>query len=650
MNFTKSIEKWTGERVNGVDIFEFELAVIGAGHAGIEAALAAARLGVRTVLFTINLDAVGNMPCNPCLGGSAKGHLIREIDALGGEMGRAADDTFIQFRMLHRSRGPAVHSPRVQVDRRDYQRRMKHCLERQENLELRQAEITEILTDEKGAVCAVRTKLGATYHVKAAVCASGTYLRGRIIVGDVAYDGGPDGMFAAGPLSGCLERLGVKLLRFKTGTPARVNRRSIDYTGLEVQEGDERIVPLSFEHRPEDTRGNLICCHLTYTNERTHEVIRRNIHRSPIYGGLIEGIGPRYCPSIEDKIMRFPDKERHQLFLEPMGLDTEEVYVQGCSSSLPEEVQNELMRTIPGLEHASVMRPAYAIEYDCADPTQMLHTLEFKEIPGLYGAGQFNGTSGYEEAAAQGLVAGINAARKLRGKGPFVLTRDSSYIGTLIDDLVIKGTNEPYRMMTSRSEYRLLLRQENADFRLTPLGYEVGLVSEERYRACLAKYEAVEREIARLSAVSVGPGEALRAYLEAAGGAGLTTGAKLAELLRRPGVTYEGLASFDKGRPELPQEVREEAEIMVKYEGYIRRQQAQAAAAAKLEGRRLPEGIDYQRIKGLRLEARQKLSAMRPETVGQASRISGVSPADITVLLIYLEQRRRSEDGRFGDH
>ena len=625
---------------------DYDIAVIGAGHAGIEAALAAARLGLRTVLFTINLDAVGNMPCNPCLGGSAKGHLIREIDALGGEMGKAGDRTLIQFRMLNLSKGPAIHSPRVQSDRRAYQRLMKQTLERTENLDLKQAEIVRITRDGSGAVSGVVTRLGAEYGAKAVIIASGTYLNGRIIIGETSYPGGPDGMFAATSLSDCLAEMGIKLLRFKTGTPARVNRRSVDFSRMEVQPGDDVIVPLSFADRVEDTGGNRAVCHLTYTNAETHRVIRDNIHRSPIYSGQIKGVGPRYCPSIEDKVMRFADKERHQLFIEPMGLDTEEMYVQGCSSSLPEEVQLELMRTIPGLEHVSVMRPAYAIEYDCCDPLQLRHTLEFKDIPGLYGAGQFNGTSGYEEAAAQGLMAGINAARKLRGEEPVVLSRDSSYIGTLIDDLVIKGTNEPYRMMTSRSEYRLLLRQDNADERLTPLGYQIGLIPEQRYAAFCAKMEAIAAEERRLRALTIHASAELAAYLEQAGSAPAEGGVRAAELLRRPGVTYEGLAPFDPERPDLPREVWEEAEIRLKYEGYIRRQRAQAESAAKLERRALPDDMDYQKIRGLRLEAAQKLAAIRPATLGAAGRISGVSPADISVLFVYLEQQRRGRRGR----
>lgn len=622
---------------------QYDIAVIGAGHAGIEAALAAARLGCSVVLFTINLDAVGNMPCNPCLGGSAKGHLIREIDALGGEMGKAADRTFIQFRMLNLSKGPAIHSPRVQSDRRAYQNLMKHTLEKQENLDLKQAEVVKILTDDAGAVSGVVTRLGAEYGAKAVILASGTYLKGRIIIGEHFYDGGPDGMFAATELSDSLREMGVSLLRFKTGTPARVNRRSVDFSQMEVQEGDARIVPLSFEDTVEDTGGNQAVCHMTYTNANTHQVIRDNIHRSPIYSGKIEGIGPRYCPSIEDKIMRFPDKERHQLFIEPMGLSTEEMYVQGCSSSLPEEVQIELMKTIPGLQNVSVMRPAYAIEYDCADPLQLAHTLEFMDHPGLYGAGQFNGTSGYEEAAAQGLVAGINAARKLQGKSKFTLPRDSSYIGTLIDDLVLKGTHEPYRMMTSRSEYRLLLRQDNADERLTPLGYEIGLISKERFARFEEKMNAIREEVARLRKVNVSPSAEINAYLTEVGSDGISTGFKLSELLKRPGVTYAGTASFDADRPLLPPDVWEEAEIQLKYEGYIKRQQAQAEAAGKLELKKIPEELHYPSLRGLRLEAAEKLQKLRPNTIGEASRISGVNPADISVLLIAIEQKNRQK-------
>ena len=569
----------------------FDIAVIGAGHAGIEAALSAARLGLKVILFTINMDAVGNMPCNPSIGGTAKGHLVREIDALGGEMGKAADRIFLQNRMLNRGKGPAVHSLRIQADRREYQKIMKQTLEKQENLTLKQAEITEIkLTD--GKVSSVVTHLGAEYNVKAAIICSGTYLQGRIIVGPVSYSGGPDGMFAAMSLTKCLEDMGINILRFKTGTPSRINRRSVDLTQLEPQYGDEKITPCSFENEDTYIGENTEPCWLVYTNERTHQIIKNNLHRSPLYSGDIHGVGPRYCPSIEDKIVRFADKERHQLFLEPMGKDTEEMYLQGMSSSLPEDVQIEMIHSLKGFENAEIMRIGYAIEYDCIDPTQLRHTLEFKNIPGLYGAGQFNGTSGYEEAAAQGLIAGINAAQKILGKDPLELDRSTSYIGTLIDDLVIKGTPEPYRMMTSRSEYRLLLRQDNADTRLTPIGHELGLISEERYEKFLLKQERIKKEVKRLNSTHVSPGEELEAVLAKCGTTSADKGAKLAELLRRPEISYDDLTPVDKNRPELPYSVTEEAEILVKYEGYIQKQLQQVEQFKKLEVKRLPQDFD----------------------------------------------------------
>ncbi len=624
---------------------KYDIAVIGAGHAGIEAALACARLGMKTVIFTINMDAVGNMPCNPCMGGSAKGHLIREIDALGGEMGKAADICGIQFRTLNKSRGTAVHSNRAQVDRRKYQAHMKHVLELSENLDLKQAEIVDIEIEEK-RVSAVISRLGARYEVKAAIIAAGTYLSGMIIVGENAYPGGPDGMFAAEGLTESLRKAGLPLLRFKTGTPARIHRGSVDFTGLEIQAGEDDFTPFSFTHSREDCGGNRALCYSTYTNERTHEQIRQNIHRSPIYNGSIKGIGPRYCPSIEDKVMRFADKERHQLFIEPMGLDTEEMYLQGCSSSLPEDVQEALMRTIKGLEKVKVTRPAYAIEYDLVDPLALYPTLETKEISGLYGAGQFNGTSGYEEAAAQGLVAGVNAARKIKGESEFILERKSSYIGTLIDDLVTKGTNEPYRMMTSRSEYRLLLRQDNADMRLTEIGHDIGLIDEKRYADFLLKKAQIEDEEARLRKTKIERSAELDAVLTEEGGAPLSSGAKFADLLKRPGITYEKLARFDAASPPLSEEIRKEAELRIKYEGYIKRQQAEADSAKKLESKILPGNIDYKSIKGLRLEAADKLSKIRPETLGRAARISGVNPADISVLLIYLAASGRDKNAK----
>lgn len=616
---------------------EYDVAVIGAGHAGIEAALASARLGCRTAVFTINMDAVGNCPCNPSIGGTAKGHLVREIDALGGEMGKTADECTLQSRMLNRGKGPAVHSLRAQIDRRKYSTVMKHKLELQENLDLRQAEITDIEQDNNGAWLLTTRMLGV-FKAKAVVIATGTYLGGRIYVGEVSYESGPDGIFPAAFLGESLRKLGVKTRRFKTGTPARVKRSSIDFSNLEEQRGDEPTVPFSYDTLT--PIENKVLCHVSWTNEDTKKIILDNIHRSPLYGGKIEGIGPRYCPSLEDKIVRFADKKRHQLFIEPCGEDTEEMYLQGMSSSLPEEVQIAFYHTIPGLENAMIMRPAYAIEYDCIDPTDMLATLEFKQFPGLYGAGQFNGSSGYEEAAAQGFVAGVNAALKVQGKDPLILDRASSYIGTLIDDLVTKGANEPYRMMTSRSEYRLILRQDNADERLTPIGYGLGLISEERYQRFLHKQDLIKEEKKRVQATVISPSPELTEILVSRETSDVKTGIRLIELLKRPELNYEVLTPIDKDRPDLDPAIFEQVEIAIKYEGYIKKQIAAVENMRKLENKLLPENIDYRSITGLRLEAQEKLSAIRPLNIGQASRISGVSPADVNVLMIFLVKQK----------
>lgn len=613
---------------------EYDVAVIGAGHAGVEAALASARLGAKTALFTISLDQIANMPCNPSIGGTAKGHLVREIDALGGEMGKAADACFIQSRMLNLGKGPAVHSLRAQIDRVKYHNHMKKVCEDQENLDIKQAEICEVKA-ENGQVTAVVTKLGAEYKVKCVIIATGTYLNGLIHVGDVSYESGPDSALPAKGLSESLEKLGIELRRFKTGTPSRVHRRSVNFDVLERQDGDDFIQPFSFES-DRDKMENIASCYIAYTNEETHKVIKENIHRSPMYSGRIHGVGPRYCPSIEDKIVRFSDKPRHQLFIEPMGLGTDEYYLQGMSSSLPEDVQLAFLRTIKGLENVEVMRTAYAIEYDCIDPLQMRNTLEFKKITGLFGAGQFNGTSGYEEAAAQGLIAGINAAKRSQGKELISLTRMSSYIGTLIDDLVIKGCSDPYRMMTSRSEYRLLLRQDNADERLTPIGHEIGLISDDRYGAFLQKEELIEKEVSRIRKVTISPTAELNAMLEEKGTSAIKSGIKMADLIRRPQISYTDLAPFDSERPELPYEVWEQAQLKIEYEGYIDRQIMQAEQMKTLETKKLPLNFDYHEISGLSLEAYEKLNKIQPENIGQASRISGVSPADISVLLIWL--------------
>ena len=619
---------------------EYDVAVIGGGHAGCEAALASARLGMKTVMFSISLDAIGNLPCNPSIGGTAKGHLVREVDALGGEMGKAADASFIQSKMLNRGKGPAVHSLRAQIDRKKYHAEIKKRLENQENLQIKQAEIVDILTDETNSVTGVVTHTGITYKVRAVIIASGTYLRGKILIGDYSRESGPDGMFPANELSENLKRIGIELKRFKTGTPARVHADTIDFSKLELEEGDSKIVPFSFE--TEDAGENLVNCHLVYTNGETHRIIHENLHRSAMYSGLVEGVGPRYCPSIEDKVVRFKDKSRHQLFIEPMGLDTKEMYVQGFSTSLPEDVQLQMYRSIEGLENVEIMRSAYAIEYDCCNPLQLNATLEFKKVNGLYGAGQFNGTSGYEEAAAQGLVAGINAALKLKGEEPLTLKRSDGYIGTLIDDLITKGTNEPYRMMTSRSEYRLLLRQDNADERLTPMGYRVGLISEERYKKFLRKMEQVENEIKRVSSVVVPPREA-NPLLEKYNSTPVKTGIHLSDMLKRPELDYDKLAEVDHTRSPLPDAVCEQVEIKLKYDGYIKRQFAQVEQFRKMEEKLLPENQDYSDIHGLRLEARQKLNEIQPKSLGQASRISGVSPSDVSVLVVWLESLKRKK-------
>ena len=621
------------------DAGSYDVAVIGAGHAGIEAALASARLGCSTVVFTINLDAVGNCPCNPSIGGTAKGHLVREIDALGGEMGRTADACTIQSRMLNLGKGPAVHSLRAQIDRNHYSRLMKHKLETCPNLLLRQGEIVKL--ERAGEEWLLTSRLEAVYRAKAVIIATGTFLGGKVFVGDVSYESGPDGMFPAAFLPDSLKELGISLRRFKTGTPARVLKSSIDFTGLEVQHGDEPVVPFSYD--TEEPLENKAVCHVSWTNDETKQVILENIHRSPLYGGQIEGVGPRYCPSIEDKVVRFPDKPRHQLFIEPCGLDTEEMYLQGMSSSLPEDVQVEFYHTIPGLEHAQIMRTAYAIEYDCCDPLQLSATLEFRDWPGLYGAGQFNGSSGYEEAAAQGFVAGVNAARKVQGKEPFVLDRASSYIGTLIDDLITKGASDPYRMMTSRSEYRLVLRQDNADERLTPLGRELGLISDRRWEKFQQKQEQKRAELKRVQSTTLPPSEELNEILVSRGTSPLSTGAKLADLLKRPQVSYQDLTAVDRERPKYSTAIFEAVEIELKYEGYIKRQRADIEEARRLEKKKLPRDVDYSQIKGLRLEAVEKLNKVKPENIGQAGRISGVSPADISVLLIWLAAQERQQ-------